>query len=284
MRRWRALAILGRVGRALGFRWVFPIGTLPVPFHPAFLPLVLATLVVWTASSLVGLVSGASDGAGGSVVGLVVGFGVVGRCCRCRSSPGPSWRWRSLVQALLALAAMLVLSVSVAAGDDPPWLAVLPAAYAVTWATQAIGGVALGAADARPQVRRSTSAAAVVLPADIDSAACGPARPLRRRRCVAAEPRRRDGGRGRVVVTPDQAAQLREASRDALPGTSRSRTSRAVRGLAWPDDCPDNDAVVVHVDRGPTAAGSSAAACGGSGSTTGLSSPVWPRSVLPFRC
>ena len=73
MGRWRALAILGRVGRALGFRWVFPIGTLPVPFHPAFLPLVLATLVVWTVSSLVGLVSGASDGAGGSVVGLVVG-------------------------------------------------------------------------------------------------------------------------------------------------------------------------------------------------------------------
>ena len=34
--------MLGRVGRLLGFRWVFPIGTMPVPWHPAFLPLVLA--------------------------------------------------------------------------------------------------------------------------------------------------------------------------------------------------------------------------------------------------
>ena len=46
--RW-ARAPFGRIGEALGFRWIMPIGTIPLPFHPwlaKLLPFAIPALVL----------------------------------------------------------------------------------------------------------------------------------------------------------------------------------------------------------------------------------------------
>lgn len=246
----------GRLARALGFRWVFPVGTMAVPWHPAVLPLSLAALTAWTVWKIAGLAVGAVDGAGGTVLAMAVGFTVVGL-----SMSVPILAWvvvafgGRLVQALLALAAMLVLGVSVATGEDPPWLAVLPAAYVIVWATQAVGGrvllARLRAAAARfdPVDVRGR---AVVLPANVDAAT---AHDLLLR-CGAGVVWTRghggsDRGCGRVVVTPGQAAQLRSAAREALPRGVGLEDVDGRTLLSWTGQLPSAGAVVVQRTRRP---------------------------------
>lgn len=254
------LVRVGRLARALGFRWVFPVGTMAVPWHPAVLPFALAALTAWTVSRTAGLAVGAVDGAGGTVLGMAVGFIVVGLSM---SVPVLAWLVLAfggrLVQALLALAAMLVLGVSVATGEDPRWLAALPAAYVVAWATQAIGGrvllARLRAAAARldpVDVRGRV----VVLPADLDAATahdlllrCGAGVVWVRGRGGG------DGGRGRVVVTAEQAAQLRSAARDALPGDVRLEDVDGRSLLGWTGPLPSAGTVVVQRARRPDPGG-----------------------------
>lgn len=250
----------GRLARALGFRWVFPVGTMAVPWHPAVLPLTLVVLSAWTVSRIAGLAVGAADGAGGTVLGMAIGFTVVGLSM---SVPILAWVVLAfggrLVQALLALAAMLVLGVSVATGEDPLWLAVLPGAYVVTWATQAVGGrlllARLRAAAERFEpvdVRGRT----VVLPADVDAATahdlllrCGSGVVWMHDRGGS------DRGRGRVLVTTAQAAQLRSAARDALPGDVTLEDADGRTLLSWSGPLPSAGAVVVQRSRRPDLGG-----------------------------
>lgn len=259
MGRWSALAPFGRIGRALGFRWIFPVGTMAVPFHPAFLPLVLAVLVVWTGSRAVDLVAGAADGAGWSVLGVLVGFAIVGLLL---SVPVLAWFVLALggrlVQGLLALVAMLLLTVSVATGRDPAWLLALPAAYAGVWVVQAVGGRVV-LARLRSGVERfepvDAKGRAVVLPTDVepDTVAdlltrCGAGAvwqpdPL-------AGDGSGDGGRGHVVVTAEQAERLRDTSRGALPDGVRLDEAGGETVLAVPAPTPvPPDALVVAVSR-----------------------------------
>lgn len=245
--------------RLLGFRWVFPVGTMAVPWHPALLPLVLASLVVWTVARVVALAVGTDGGVGGSVIGLSVGFVVVGMLL---SVPVLAWVVLALggrlVQALLALAAMLLVAMSVAAGEDPRWLAVLPTAYVVVWAAQAIGGRITFA-----RLRRAAGSfvpvdvrgRAVVLPSDLES---GAVRDVLVRGAAGAVWQRSwqagDGGTGRVLVTTEQAAQLREAARNALPGDTALEEVEGGTVLSWTGALPD-DAVVFDVSRRPDPAG-----------------------------
>lgn len=257
--RWSPAGLVGRVARALGFRWVFPVGTMAVPWHPAFLPLVLAALGVWSVSRIVGLAVGSDGGAGGAAVGLAVGFVVVGLLL---SVPVLAWVVLALggrlVQALLALVAMVLLSVSVATGDDPMWLAVLPTAYVVTWAVQAAGGrIALlrlrkhAAAFAPVDVRGR----AVVLPSDTDGGAAGDllvrggAGSVWQRTWQAG-----DGGTGRVVLTSEQAAELREVARYALPAGTALDEVQDDPTLSWTGALPQ-DAVGFDVERRPDRGG-----------------------------
>ena len=259
MGRWSALAPFGRIGRALGFRWIFPVGTLAVPFHPAFVPLVLVALVVWTGSRAVGLATGASDGAGWSVLGALVGFAVLGLLL---SVPVLAWFVLALggrlVQGLLALVAMVLLAVSVASGRDPAWLLVLPVTYAGVWVVQAVAGRVVlarlqsGAERFAPVDARGRP---VVLPRDLapDTVVdllvrCGAGaawQPDRR-----PDPRPDDGGRLRVVVTAEQAERLREAARGALPvGTDLEEVGDETV-LSAPAPVPTG-AFVVEVARRP---------------------------------
>jgi hypothetical protein len=130
----------GRLFRALGFRWVFPIGTLPIPYHPLLAIALLAAVPVW-------LVAGLALGPEGSVsrdawlqmliVGLVLGVPM--------SIPIVSWMAMvfrvPLIQSLLFAAAMILLAAEVARGRAEPGLAALPAGYLGLWLFQRIGGL-----------------------------------------------------------------------------------------------------------------------------------------------
>ena len=223
-----------------------PSAPFPVPFHPAFLPLVAGHArrldrdphrrarqrslrrCRWVRAS--GWPSASPSS---------------GCCCRCRSSPGPSWRWAdaSCRRCWPWPRCCVLVGVGGHGRRRRRGSPCCRRRTSPTWATQAVGGrVALGAAATcgRTASRRSTSAAArCVLPADLDvDHGARPARPLRRRpRCGNAARGAGDGGRGRVVVTADQAAQLRTAARDALPGDA---TLEDVEGRSGRSPGPDD--------------------------------------------
>jgi hypothetical protein len=250
MGRWSAEAPFGRVGRRLGFRWIFPVGTMAVPFHPALMPLAVATLVVWTVSRTDDIASGASTGAGWSVLGLVVGFVVVGLLL---SVPVLGWALVALggrlVQALIALAVVVLLAVSAASGRDHPAVALVPVGFVALWLVQAVGG-RLSFARASAAARRfrpvDVRGRAVVVPTDVDAATV----PSLLGDCGASSVRHRtptdgDGGRAHVRLTTEQADDLRAAARGALPGDATIEDSEGHAVLRCAAPIP---AEVVEVD------------------------------------
>lgn len=123
-----ALAPFGRLGYRLGWRWVFPVGTLPMPYHPW-----LGAALPW-ATAIFFLMLGA--------------YALIGR------APGliwttPLWAWLGLglllsvpflqwflfflrvhvLQAAMAPMAMLLLAILAARGQMPVTAAALPALY-----------------------------------------------------------------------------------------------------------------------------------------------------------
>jgi len=136
---WFAHGPLGPWGRKLGFRWVFPIGTLPVPFHPLFFPLAMLGLVGWTIWRAVALVSGALGGGDWLVLlglALALGLGL--------SVPILAWVLVALggriLQAGLFLCSMVLLAIACWSGSAPVWLGVVPALFIAVWLFQAVGG------------------------------------------------------------------------------------------------------------------------------------------------
>lgn len=130
-------APFGAWGRSLGFRWVFPIGTLPVPYHPIVLPLTLALILGWAlraaAAAVVGVAAGETTWAALLIIAALLG-GLM-------SLPVIVWfiapLGGRLVQAVLILAAMVLLAVEVWQGRAPVVWATLPAAYAFLFVVQA---------------------------------------------------------------------------------------------------------------------------------------------------
>lgn len=254
MGRWSVEAPFGRVGRRLGFRWVFPVGTMAVPFHPALLPLVVATLVVWTVARTGSIASGASAGAGWSVLGLALAFVGVGLLL---SVPVLGWALVALggrlVQALVALAVVVLLATSAAIGRDHPAVAVVPAGFVAVWLVQAVGGrVAYARASSAARRFRPVDARgrAVVVPAtDLDAATVpallddhGASSVWRR------TPADGDGGRAHVRLTARQADDLRAAARGALPRGTTIDDEDGHTVLRWSGPLPE-DAIEVDVRR-----------------------------------
>ena len=68
--------LFGKLLRALGFRWVFPIGTMPIPYHPLLAWALLIAAPVWL---IVSLALSATQAAGQTawlqmlIVGLLLG-------------------------------------------------------------------------------------------------------------------------------------------------------------------------------------------------------------------
>lgn len=130
-------ASFGAWGRRLGFRWVFPIGTLPVPYHPLALPLVLGVILGWVlraaAAAVIGVTVGETTWAALLIIAALLGA--------LMSLPVIVWfiapLGGQLVQAVLFLAAMVLLAVEVWQGRAPVAWAMLPAAYALLFVAQA---------------------------------------------------------------------------------------------------------------------------------------------------
>ena len=138
---WFVQGPLGPWGRKLGFRWVFPVGTMPVPYHPAIPFLFLAAPWLWLAASL--FTSFTSPTAGGEqwrwmlLAGAFLGIPL--------SIPIMSWAFRAygaiLAQGLLFLGAMIALTADIATGREALAWALLPAGYLLTFVVQRIWGL-----------------------------------------------------------------------------------------------------------------------------------------------
>lgn len=136
----RALTPFGRIGRWLGFRWVF-FFTMPIPFHPLILPVAVALTIGWSIYSAFSALAGQAGGQSTWIVllGFAALLGVL------LSLPVVVWFLlpfaAHLFQAGLVLTAMILLAVEVVAGREPAYLGLLPAAYALLFLVQRAGGL-----------------------------------------------------------------------------------------------------------------------------------------------
>lgn len=138
---WGGRAPFGRIGEALGFRWIMPIGTIPLPFHPLvarLLPWSILALVAWR---LLAVSAGADGGVSWRTLFVAAGLLAVPMAI-------PIVQWLAmafrvpLLQGLLIAAAMALLFFDAAAGAAPPWAGAVPAAWLGLWLTQHLAGPA----------------------------------------------------------------------------------------------------------------------------------------------
>lgn len=130
---------IGTLLRKAGFRWVFPIGTMPLPFHPAILLLVVSGPPLWIA--WLGWSAFAGHGATPRwwqplIVALLLGIPL--------SIPVVAWAlmvFRAhLAQAILIAGSMLLLALDVVTGKAHMLWGALPVAFVLLYLVQAIGG------------------------------------------------------------------------------------------------------------------------------------------------
>jgi len=137
-------AVRGRlrsgIFRALGFRWVFPIGTMPIPFHPLLAVALLVAAPIWLIASLMLSLQEAENQVAWLqmlIVGLLLGVPM--------SIPILSWMMMvfrgPLVQSLFFASSMALLAIEVARGREEPGWALLPATYILVWFAQWLGGL-----------------------------------------------------------------------------------------------------------------------------------------------
>ncbi len=131
--RWGALAPLGRLGHALGFRWIF-FFTFPIPFHPWLYRAIPVAVIAW----LVWLAIGGGDVDWYSP--LILASVLAGPL----SVPFLQWILFAFrihfVQAAMLPAALVLLFVAAVKGEEPLWLAPLPVALFAIHAAAAFRG------------------------------------------------------------------------------------------------------------------------------------------------
>jgi len=136
---WGRSAPFGRIGAGLGFRWIMPIGTIPLPFHPVLALLLPWTIVALVAYPLVAIAIGGDGGVGWRTLLLTAGLLAIPM-----SIPIVNWLAMAfrvpLLQALLIAGAMLLLAVDAATGAVPPWAGAIPAAWLGLFFAQRFGG------------------------------------------------------------------------------------------------------------------------------------------------
>ena len=124
----RTPGILAKLMRALGFRLVFPIGTLPLPYHPLVFPLALAALLGWIGWSVYDTLT--NTGGGDLWWRPIPVFLVLGLILTV-----PIVAWLAMVlrvhiiQGLVGLAIPVLVTVELIAGTLPREWIVLPIAY-----------------------------------------------------------------------------------------------------------------------------------------------------------
>lgn len=130
---------VGGVLRKLGFRWIFPIGTMPIPYHPLIGIAFSLGPILWVA--WLALSAAIAPGSGLAwwhplLAALLLGIPM--------SIPIIAWGMMAfrapLAQGVLIAGSMLLLAIDFAMGRVAPWWAALPAGFVLLYAVQRIGG------------------------------------------------------------------------------------------------------------------------------------------------
>ncbi|MDO9363568.1 MAG: hypothetical protein Q7T60_11625 [Sphingopyxis sp.] len=137
----RSGVVIGGIGRKLGFRWIFPIGTMPIPYHPliglafSFGPVLW---VAWLAMAAVMSHDGALTWWQPLLAALLLAIPM--------SIPIVAWAMMAfrapIAQGLLIAGSMTLLAIDVATGRAAPWWAALPAGFVLLYTVQRVGGKA----------------------------------------------------------------------------------------------------------------------------------------------
>lgn len=129
----------GGIFRKAGFRWIFPIGTLPIPYHPLVGLLFILGPPLWIAwlgiSAIIdtgGAVRWWQPLAAAFLLGIPMSIPIVAWAMMAFRAP--------LAQGALFAGSMLLLAIEVATDRTSLWWAVLPAAFVLLYAVQRIGG------------------------------------------------------------------------------------------------------------------------------------------------
>lgn len=136
---WPPLAPLNWLGRALGFRWIMPFGTLPLPFHPWLARLLPFLIPAYVLYRTILAATGESGGSGWPWLLIVAGLLALPMAIPIVSWIALAFRV-PLLQGLLVAGAMVLVIVDIATGAAPLWLAALPAGWVGLYLIQRIGG------------------------------------------------------------------------------------------------------------------------------------------------
>lgn len=247
----RLMAPFGRIGHMLGFRWVFPVSTLPVPYHPLILPLAVAALGIAAIQSAFAALTGSAEGQATWIVML----GIAAVLGLLLSLPVVVWFLLPfavhLIQGVLVLVAMVLLAIEVLAGRASPLLGVLPAAYAALFVVQRLGGL--------PWWRRLEAEAQAFAPQPTGQATVAfaerehSAETLIAGRAIARlfEPGWRKSETGRMLhwLRPDDAETLRAAFGEHCPREWKFQDRDGAVLLTRPCDRPDGEAITLSRGR-----------------------------------
>lgn len=137
-----SLAPFGKVGARLGFVWIMPIGTLPLPFHPW-----LARLLPWLITALIAhaiwlTLSGSGEGVRWQsllvtalVLGVVMSIPIVNWLAMTFRFP--------LLQGLAIGGAMVLIAIEAWTGAAPGAMAAFPVLFGTLFVVQSIAGPVL---------------------------------------------------------------------------------------------------------------------------------------------
>ncbi len=222
----RSGVVIGGILRKLGFRWIFPIGTMPIPYHPLIGLAFSVGPILWVAWLAITAVMGDHSALAWwqpLFVALLLAIPM--------SIPIVAWAMMAfrapIAQGLLIAGSMILLAIDVATGRAAPWWAALPTAFVLLYAVQRVGGKAKlttlqTAADnwspidpgddtviVAGEVHSGSKARALIAAADITRVLSLPGAPLRGQRPAQT-----------VMLhwlTPGGVARLRTASEDVAP-------------------------------------------------------------------
>lgn len=135
----RPPAPFGRIGAALGFRWIMPIGTIPLPFHPWLARLLPWGILALVAYRLVSFGIGEDGGVGWRTLLVATGLLAVPMAIPIVSWLAMAFRV-PLLQGLLIGGAMVLMAVDAATGALPGWAGAVPAAWIGLFLAQRFGG------------------------------------------------------------------------------------------------------------------------------------------------
>ena len=222
----RSGVVIGGILRKLGFRWIFPIGTMPIPYHPLIGIAFSLGPILWVAWLATAAVMGSNSALAWwqpLLVALMLAIPM--------SIPIVAWAMMAfrapIAQGLLIAGSMLLLAIDVATSRTAPLWAALPLGFVLLYAVQRIGGKAKLAtllADAENWSSIDAGDATVIVSGEVHTASKAriliAAADIRRVLSLPGAPMRGQRPAQTVMLhwlTPGGMARLRTACEDVAP-------------------------------------------------------------------